>query len=82
MEYEIKYTIYETVSNKQYFVRMFSSNIFGESENTNVAEVKVFGKYIIGKILVAMWSTIMILWKCVFDLNVFSCLTYQIISLL
>ncbi|XP_052103116.1 uncharacterized protein LOC127736593 [Mytilus californianus] len=35
-ENEFKYTIYELVSNKQYFVCMFSRNVIGESEKKQV----------------------------------------------
>lgn len=49
----IKSTIYELESNKQYFVCMFSRNVIGDSEKTNVTEASNFSTYIIGKILVA-----------------------------
>lgn len=49
LENEIKYAIYEPVSNKQYFVCMFSRNDIGDSNKTNVKQAKHFGKYLAAK---------------------------------
>ncbi|CAC5393252.1 [Mytilus coruscus] len=41
-ENEIKNTIYELVSHKQYFVCMFSRNVIGDCEKTSVTEARIF----------------------------------------
>lgn len=47
---KMHYSLYDLISAKQYFVRMFSRNEIGDSNITDITVSRRFGKYTFGNI--------------------------------